>query len=274
MILVQVHVIVDHQVEAMIEKIFATNFANMNGTVSPDAKSNKDYIVVIPYLESSFSIIHNHNRKNIEITLIDGKTIKTASKFIFTLREVKSIKCQKNATHSSSAYSFASEYTPKEENELLIDAKFPTYSSSDMYNYRQYFDDHSDFFIPLLEVQNYLFKLPLPENYFKFLEDSNTKENAFSIEDIRLPTSYNNTVIEGDYVYTNNIHCVKRSLDKLDEYIKRQQPCKIAVRKNNCLKLLENLKTIINASENEFTLREINNSLTKTIDLYFKDGHV
>lgn len=268
----QAHVIVDHQVVVMIEKVFATNFVNMNGTLSTDEKSNQEYIVVIPYLSTTFSIVHNKSKKNIEITLIDGKVIKTSSRFIFSKEEIKSIKCNKNATNAASTYSYASSYVDLTQDNPLIDANFPIYKAEDFSNYDKYFNEYSQYMICFSEIQQYLFRIPLPDSYFKYVNEEHIKNGCLG--EIRLPTSYNDTIIEGDYVYTNNVSCVKRSLDRLTTYLLQQQPCKVEKRKKGCINLLDQIKHIVEHTDHEFSLRVIFNSLTRTLDNYQRESDV
>ncbi|AND75432.1 hypothetical protein FDH01_gp190 [Acinetobacter phage vB_AbaM_ME3] len=253
----------------MIEKIFAINFVNMNSTLIPDEKSNKDYVVVIPYLNTTFSIVHNRNRKEIEITLVNGKVIKTSSRFVFSKEEIKSIKCSKNAVSKAAAYSYASCYVDLPKDDALVDANFPTYKADDFSTYRRYFNEHSQDMICSSEVKQHLFRIPLPSNYFKYITEEHIKNGC--IGEIRLPTSYNDTMIEGDYIYTNNVSCVKRSLERLIDYLSQQQPCKVEKRKKGCINLLDQIKHIVENTDHEFSLRVIFNSLTKTLDNYQRE---
>lgn len=262
----QVHVTVDHQVVVMIEKIFAINFVNMNGTLNSDEKSNKEYIVVIPYLNSTFSIVHNRNRKDIEITLANGKVIKTSSRFVFSQEEIKSIKCSKNAVSKAAAYSYASSYVDLPKDETLVDANFPIYKAEDFSTYKKYFNEHSQNMICSSEIKQHLFRIPLPQDYFKYVNEEHIKNGCLG--DIRLPTSYNDTKIEDNYIYTNNIYCVKRSLDRLTTYLSQQKPYTVERRKKGCLNLLDQIKNIVENTDHEFSLRVIFNSLTRTLDNY------
>lgn len=227
----------------MIERKFATNFTKMLETTSITKHGvGKRSIAIIPYFKQNVYILQNYDRDDLVITLEGDKVIKTRSKYFFSLVNIIKVQTFTNSAKGSSQQSFESTYVDDAEDKL-IDVDFPRINAEDNEYLNSYFINNSEYYVPPEENSEYLFRIPVSQDYQKLINELNGNEPYFRT--VRLPRSYSQTEDKGSFIYTNNIFCVKAAVNKVQFLLKSYKPKEIEDLKKRCMKQLEVIKSTI-----------------------------
>ena len=202
-----------------IEKLLVTNFNYLKEKVSLNGlgvKGSNIFICKIPYFNKHYYLIKNGKKEYIKIKFTDGTEIELNAKTFISDLEPVNIKIQSDSGYGEIHEADNSPVTLKnfkdhEKRYRDYPLKFVNQEVVDEYFINPYLIKEED-------VENFLFKIPVPERALNFIKIGPVNKLSLSFESYSrvLPSS----ILGDNCIYTNSHTDCLLALDKLNKLMK------------------------------------------------------